>query len=324
LREIWVFAETFDEGVRPVSIQLLGKAKELALEIGGCVAAVVLGGNEEIYGILSKYGAEKIYAVEGNFEQYRSDVYSRALVELIKKHSPYIFIFGATHVGRELAPSVAAELKLGLTADCTGLSIIRKDDEDLLLQTRPAFGGNLMAEITCKTFPQMATVRPNVMREIETDADGAEVIIEKMDSGSIFEILEKLSQSTEHKSVENAGIVVAGGRGLKKKEDFAMLEELASIIGGTVGCSRPIVEKGWMPKSAQVGQSGKTISPDLYIAVGISGSVQHQAGMNGAKKIVAINSDPSAPIMDIADYSLVGDLYEIVPELIRELKENHN
>jgi len=219
---------------------------------------------------------------------------------------------------------VAAQLKLGLTADCTGLSIIHKDDEDLLLQTRPAFGGNLMAEITCKTFPQMATVRPNVMREIETDTAGAEVIIEKMNSNSVLEILEKLSQSTEHKSVDNARIVVAGGRGLKRKEDFAMLEELASIIGGTVGCSRPIVEKGWMPKSMQVGQSGKTISPDLYIAVGISGSVQHQAGMNGAKKIVAINNDPSAPIIDIADYSLVGDLYEIVPELIRELKENHN
>ena len=323
MREVWVFIELSESGIRSVSLQLLGKGKELASEIGGRVAAVVLGGDGDVCRTVSNYGAERVYDIKGPFGRYKLDIYTEALAECIKEHNPYIFLFGATHTGRELAPSVAAKLKLGLTADCTGLSILRRGDEDLLLQTRPAFGGNIIADITCKTFPQMATVRPNVMRAPEPSEREVEIIrmgVEGKDS--VFELLEEISSEGEHRGVDDAKIVVAGGRGLKKKEDFEMLEDIASLLGGSVGCSRPVVEKGWMPKSMQVGQSGKTISPELYIAVGVSGSVQHQAGIKSAKKIVAINSDSTAPILNIADYSIVGNLYEIVPEIIRSLNEN--
>lgn len=316
-KEIWVFVELTSAGIRQVSLQLLAKAR--ALEINNRVAALVPGGNEDVLKELSKHGAEKIYVVEG-LDGYKLDTYTEVIAECIKKYNPHIVLFGATHIGRELAPSVASSLHLGLTADCTDLSM----QGDNLIQTRPAFGGNIIADISCKTFPQMATVRPNVFSAKEFDGEAA-IVREKVNAPkSIFEVIEEIKAQGEHRSIEDARIVISGGRGLKRKEDFEMLEMLASSLGGAVGCSRPIVEKGWMPKSAQVGQSGKTISPDLYLAIGVSGSVQHQAGIKSAKKIVAINSDPNAPIFDIADYALVGDLYEIVPAMIEELKGEKN
>jgi electron transfer flavoprotein alpha subunit len=315
MKEIWIFAELAGDGIRPVSLQLLAKGRELASEIGAMTAAAVIGGDEKTHSILSEHGAERIYAIKGR-RDYRLDTHARALAECIKRHSPHIVLFGATHIGRELAPSVASVLHLGLTADCTGLSM----RGDSLIQTRPAFGGNIMADITCRTFPQMATVRPNVFSARRFDGRAEIVHVDLDPEESIFEIVEEIKAQREGRSIEDSRIVISGGRGLKSREDFEMLEELASLVCGAVGCSRPIVERGWMPKSAQVGQSGKTISPDLYIAVGVSGSVQHQAGIKSAKKIVAINNDPSAPILDIADYALVGDLYELVPALIEELK----
>jgi electron transfer flavoprotein alpha subunit len=318
MKEMWIFVELEETKIKPVSLQLLAKGRELASDINAMVAAVVLDKDKGIYAELSKHGAQKIYALDGCGE-YRLDVYTKALVECIKKYNPHTVLFGATHIGRELAPSIASSLRLGLTADCTGLSM----HEESLIQTRPAFGGNLMAEITCKTLPYMATVRPNVFtaKEFNENAEIIEVPLSYCADKSIFELIEEVRAQEEQRNIEDAGIVISGGRGLKRKEDFEMLEELASLLSASIGCSRPIVEKGWMPKSAQVGQSGKTIAPELYIAVGISGSVQHQAGIKSAKKIVAINSDSNAPILDIADYAIVGDLYEIVPELIKELRK---
>jgi len=317
IKEIWVFVELEGTKIKPVSLQLLAKGRELASDINAVVAAVVPGcdNNKEICAELSKYGAQKIYALNG-CGGYKLDIYTKALVECIRKYNPHTVLFGATHIGRELAPSIASYLRLGLTADCTGLYM----HEESLIQIRPAFGGNIMAEITCKTLPYMATVRPNVFTAREFNENAEMIKVSCCADKSIFELIEKVRAQEGQRSIEDAGIVVSGGRGLKRKEDFEMLEELASLLSASVGCSRPIVEKGWMPKSAQVGQSGKTIAPELYIAVGISGSVQHQAGIKSAKKIVAINNDPDAPILDIADYAIVGDLYEIVPELIKELR----
>jgi len=324
--DVWVFAEQKQGKMRPVALELLGIGKTLAAELGQRLCAVLLGNDvKDMVKELASHGAELVYVMEDPLlDSYATDVFRPAISSLITKHKPSIFLFGATHVGRDLAPSIAANLGLGLTADCTGLSI---DDEGLLLQTRPAFGGNLMADIICPdTRPQMATVRPNVMKRPEPEGPGdCEIIKEdfEIDSGTIrTEILEFISGTVEGETgVEEADIVVSGGRGVKTEEGFAIIKELASALGGTFGCSRPLVEMGWLPKARQVGQSGKTVSPKLYVACGISGAVQHEVGIKSSDTIIAINKDPEAPIFNIADVGVVGDLFEVIPELIQILQE---
>ncbi len=325
--DVWVFAELDGEKLKPVVAELLGKGRELAENLKQNLAAVVLGRSLEIDKCLDKLaaqGADKIYTVADEiFADYSTDAYTYALSSLINRHKPEILLFGATHLGRDLAPAVAANLGLGLTADCTGLSI---NEEGLLLQTRPAFGGNVMADIICpNTRPQMATVRPNVMEALAPEPERtAEIISEKVKIEEDIvrtEILESFFSDDGHEiGIEEAEIIITGGRGLASKDDFSLLEELADALGGIVGCSRPIVEKGWMPKSRQVGQSGKTVSPKLYITCGVSGAIQHKVGIRNSDIIIAINKDENAPIFELADLAVVGDLYEIVPELIKVIK----
>jgi len=326
-REVWVFAEQVQGRLRPVALELLGIGRTLADGVGQRLCAVLLGSDvKDMARELASHGAELVYIMEDPLlDSYATDVFRPAISSLITRHRPSIFLFGATHVGRDLAPSIAANLGLGLTADCTGLSI---DEEGLLLQTRPAFGGNLMADIICPdTRPQMATVRPNVMKRPEPAGPrDCEVVKEEftIEPRTIrTEVLEFISGAVEGETgVEEADIVVSGGRGVKTEEGFALIKELASCLGGTFGCSRPLVEMGWLPKSRQVGQSGKTVSPKLYVACGISGAVQHEVGIKSSDTIIAINKDPEAPIFNIADVGVVGDLFEVIPEFILMLKKN--
>lgn len=331
--DVWVFMEQeglFEEcesgGLKPVGPQLLNVAKNLAEDIEGNVCAVIVGNDiEDLYDKCASYGAEKIYAVKDeSLETYSTEAFTSALSVLISKHKPEVLLFGATHVGRNLAPSIAGNLGLGLTADCTGLSIEKKNGEKLLVQTRPAFGGNVMADIVCpNTRPQMATVRPGVFKPPEQmEAQEYEVVKEEMEAKPDIptEILEILAGEAVEENIEEADCIISGGRGVGAPENFEVLEELAEEIGGVVGCSRPVVEKDWMPKARQVGQSGKTVSPKLYIAAGISGAIQHKVGIRGSDTIIAINTDPEAPIFEIADFSIVGDLHEVVPLLTQKIR----
>lgn len=323
--DVWVLCEQQDGKLKNVAFELLGKGKELAGELDERLCAVVLGSDvEHLVEEVASRGAEVVYIIdEAPLGNYSADAYKGAISTLITKHKPNILIFGATHVGRDLAPSVAAHLGLGLTADCTGLSIT---EEGLLKQTRPAFGGNLMADIlTPNTRPQMATVRPNVMSEAEISEGDPEIVREtfSIDEKSIrTEILEVISGEVEgEQPVEEADIIVSGGRGVAAPENFDLIRKTARALHGTIGCSRPIVEMGWMPKPRQVGQSGKTVSPSLYMACGISGAIQHKVGMRNSDVIVAINKDPEAPIFDIASLGVVGDLFKILPLLNEELEK---
>jgi len=322
---IWVFVELVDgKSIKHVSFELLGKGKDLANELDQELCAVLIG--HDVKGLakeLAAYSTNRIYLAESeHLFQYTTDAFARVLTGLISKHKPNIFLFGATHVGRDLAPRVAASLGLGLTADCTGLSI----KDGLLLQTRPAFGGNIMADIICpSTRPQMATVRPNVMLKGEPDHSLEPCIIEEtitIDPKSIrTKVMEVVKTTIEGaKRIDESDVVISGGRGLGSKEKFEMLEELAAQFGGVVGASRVAVDMDIRPKSFQVGQSGTTVSPDLYFAVGISGAIQHLVGMRSSGKIVAINKDPEAPIFEVADYGIVGDANEIIPALTDEIK----
>ena len=324
---VWVFSEIASGDLKPVVFELLGKGRELADELGQRLCAVIIGsGVERFIEELGSYGAEVIYAVDDPvYENYTTDAYTSAVSQLITEFKPNIFLYGATHVGRDLAPSVASNLGLGLTADCTDLSI--EEEDDLLLQTRPAFGGNVMADIICpNTRPQMATVRPNVMEPLAPDENREYEVINRkisMPAGTVrTEILETISGREEHEvGVEEGDCIISGGRGVGSADKFDVLEKLAKTLSGVVGCSRPIVELGWMPKSRQVGQSGKTVSPRLYIACGISGAIQHQVGIRNSDIIIAINKDPKAPIFDIADFGIVGDLHQIIPRLVEKLKQ---
>lgn len=324
---VWVFGEVEDGELKEVVPQLLGKGEELASEFGGELSATLIGSDlDGAAKQCGKYGARKVYKVEGeDFDQYRTLPYSFAMSQLIREFKPRVILYGATHLGRDLAPSVAGRLGLGLTADCTGLSIEEEQGEKLLLQTRPAFGGNLIAEIICpNTRPQMATVRPNVFSSPDEEKEGEPEVIEKdiEPDSELFkvEVLEELGGEEGEVSVEEADVIVAGGRGVGSEENFGLLEELAEALDGVVGCSRPIVEDGWLSKAHQVGQSGKTVSPRLYIACGISGAIQHKVGIRDSDTIIAINKDPEAPIFDTADLSVVGDLHEIIPELLESLE----
>ncbi len=330
---VWVFAEQHGGKLRPTGPELLGKGRELAEEVGEDLCAVLIGKDvESLCEELSAYGADKIYMVEGDeYEDYSTEAFTTAMVTLISKYKPSMVLYGATHIGRDLAPSVAGHLGLGLTADCTGLSITEVEDRKVLLQTRPAFGGNVMADIICpNTRPQMATVRPHVMLPLEKDNNKTSEIIKEAvrvpDDAIKTEIIEVLEpEDTGEVSVDEADVVVTGGRGVgNDTESFEILNELASVLKGTVGCSRPIVEAGILSKAKQVGQSGKTISPEIYIVCGVSGAVQHRVGIRGSKYIIAINKDADAPIFDMADFGIVGDLRKIVPLLKEKIQEKKN
>ena len=327
-QDVWVVAEVKDGKIRSVTWELLGKAKDLAFETKQKVGLVLIGSDVKKFAKhLAIHGADKIYIAEDeNLLQYYTDTYANIIIGLISKYNPNIVLYPATIKGRDLAPRVASILRLGLTADCTGLSIY----EGKLLQTRPAFGGNIMADIVdFETRPQMATVRPNVMKNLCEDHDENAEIIEvpvKIDEkGLRVRVKEILSAVCEDGiPLCEADIVVSGGRGLGKKEGFELIQELADVFHGTVGASRVPIELGWISKNHQVGQSGTTVSPKIYIACGISGTIQHLVGMKSSKVIIAINTDPTAPIFNVANYGIVGDLYKVIPLLIEALKNKED
>jgi electron transfer flavoprotein alpha subunit/NAD-dependent dihydropyrimidine dehydrogenase PreA subunit len=324
-RNVWVFAEQRDGVLTKVSHQLIGKARQLADTLGAQAEAVLLGHSvEPLTQELIADGADVVYLVEDPLlEHYRTDVYAKVLSELIQSKKPEIVLFGATTIGRDLAPRISQRIYTGLTADCTGLDI--DESERLLLQTRPAFGGNIMATIICPRHrPQMSTVRPGVMRAPQPDKT-REGIVERVpvsvgEEDLNVQILQVVKEARRRVNLEDAKIIVSGGRGLGEPEGFKVVEKLAEALGGEVGSSRAAVDAGWIDHDHQVGQTGKTVRPDLYVACGISGAIQHQAGMKESRFIVAINKDPGAPIFQVADVGIVGDLYKVIPELIKQLK----
>jgi electron transfer flavoprotein alpha subunit len=323
-RGVWVFAEQRDGKLGSVGYELLGRGRELADTLKTELAAVCLGHNVGNIDSLTEHGADKVYVVDADsLAVPMEDLYATQVADLIREYKPEIVLAGATSLGRAFIPKVAAILKTGLTADCTSLDIDM--DRRLLLQTRPAFGGNLMATIICEfKRPQMATVRPRVFKRgtgvvgrkgqiIKVDFDKSAVTSKTKLLGFIEDLGRKVK-------IEDADIIVSGGRGLGKPENFKYVEALANAIGAAVGSSRPPVDAGWIPYAHQVGQTGKTVRPKLYIACGISGSVQHMAGMGTSECIVAINNDPNAPIFEIATYGIVGDLFQVLPVLTEKLK----
>lgn len=323
---IWVFAEQRFGKVYDVTYELLGAARELCDKVHAEVTAVLLGDSlGDAPKTLIMMGADRVILVEDpSLRDFQDDHYADILHQLMIEEAPEIFLAGATTIGRSLLPRIAAKLNTGLTADCTDLDV--DIEKKLLLQTRPAFGGNLMATIICpERRPQMATVRPKVMKKLQLDERRKGVIIRKSfgedSSDSKIRILDFIEDLTQRVNITSADVIVSGGRGLKSEENFVLIEELADTLGGAVGASRAAVDTGWIPYSHQVGQTGKTVCPKLYVAVGISGQIQHRVGMSSSEVIVAINKDPGAPIFDVADYGIVGDLFEVVPLLIKQLKE---
>ena len=327
-KDLWVYIETNRDGsAKPVGLELLNPGQRLAKVQGGALVAVIIGSNiESAIKDATKYGAEKIIAVDDKiYEQYTTDAYADTLVALLKKYEPTTMFVGATGNGRDMAPRVSCRLGTGLTADCTALDIDEEDGK--MAWTRPAFGGNLMATIKCPdSIPQIGTVRPGVFKKLEADESRtAEVINEKVDIDpakirtKVVELIKEAA--TEIVNLEGADVIVSGGRGLGDPSKFELIKELADLLGGEVGASRAAVDAGWIAHSHQVGQTGKTVSPKLYIACGISGAIQHMAGMSGSRTIVAINKDADAPIFNIADYGIVGDLNTIIPMLINEIKK---
>jgi len=326
-RDIWVIAEQQEQAVHAVSHELLGKARELAAERGCRVAAVLAGsGIKNRAQSLIDGGADVVYLADAPFMYpYRTRPHARVIAALIAEHKPEIVLIGATCMGRDLAPRLANGCKTGLTADCTGLAIDPQDG--CLLQTRPAFGGNIMATIiTAHHRPQMATVRPGVMQAVHAEGRPGTIVpfTARPDAGDdLVQVLKTIAKPGSGVQLEKAPVIVSGGRGLQGPDNFSMLEELAGLLSGQVGASRAAVDMGWIEHPHQVGQTGKTVKPRLYIACGISGAIQHLAGMQHADVIVAINRDPYAPIMKIAHIALIGDVHKIVPELIAQLKAQH-
>lgn len=331
---VYVFAQQVDGEVSGIAYELLGKAKDLAKDLDTDVTAVLLGcGVMGLADSLAEYGADKVIVVDDKeLEVYRTEPYAHALSSVINEYKPEIMLVGATAIGRDLGPRVSARVATGLTADCTVLEI--GDFTDMatkevlpkqLLMTRPAFGGNTIATIACPyNRPQMATVRPGVMQKIAPIAGAKANVIEYnpgfTPDNKYVEILEVVKSVADTVDIQDAKILVSGGRGVGSEENFKLLQDLADVLGGTVSCSRAVVENGWMPQERQVGQTGKTVRPSVYFAIGISGAIQHVAGMEEADIIVAINKDETAPIFDAADYGLVGDLNKIVPQLTEMLK----
>ena len=331
---VYVFAQQVDNELSGIAFELLGKANELAKDLNTEVTAVLVG--YEVASLadeLAAYGADKVIIVDDpELKEYRTEPYTHALASVINEYKPDIMLVGATAIGRDLAPRVSARVATGLTADCTVLEIgefkARGDKEPRqgqLLMTRPAFGGNTIATIACPNHrPQMATVRPGVMQAQEK-VEGAKAEIINYNPGftpnnKYVEILDIVKEVTDVVDIMDANILVSGGRGVGSAENFKILQDLADVIGGVVSCSRAVVDNGWLPKDLQVGQTGKTVRPNVYFAIGISGAIQHAAGMEESDIIIAINKDETAPIFDIADYGIVGDLNKIVPALTEALK----
>ncbi|MDU5110324.1 MAG: electron transfer flavoprotein subunit alpha/FixB family protein [Clostridium sp.] len=321
---VWVFAEQREGELQKVSLELLGEGKKIADKLGVKLTALLIGDNvKALADTLGRHGADEVLVVENKgLKHYTTDGYTKVICDLANERKPGILFIGATFIGRDLGPRVAARLSTGLTADCTVLDVdVEKAD---LLATRPAFGGNLMATIACPDHrPQMATVRPGVFSKLP-DEDRKftveEVEVELKDSDIRTKIVEIVKETKEIVDISEANFIVAGGRGVGSKENVKLLEELAEALGGTVAGSRAAVENGWIEKEYQVGQTGKTVRPNIYIACGISGAIQHVAGMQDSDLIIAINKDATAPIMQAADYAVVGDLLKVVPEMTAQLK----
>jgi electron transfer flavoprotein alpha subunit len=324
---VWVFAEQRRGVLAPVTAELLGEARRLAESLDVKVAAVLLGdGVAHLGEALLTAGADKVYVAEHPLlRDFLEETYAAVVTELAGKYQPEIILAGATYLGRAFIPRVAAALTTGLTADCTAFGI--DPEKRLLLQTRPAFGGNIMATIiTPRTYPQMATARPGVFKPAppRAAAPGEVVRVEPacLSSPPRTRFVEMVAEIKERVPLNVAEVIVAGGRGMKEARHFKLLEELADLLGGAVGATRAAVDAGWIPYAHQIGQTGKTVSPRLYIACGISGAAQHLVGMQSSDVIVAINKDPQAPIFQVADVGLVGDLFEIIPALIQEIKKD--
>ncbi len=335
---VYIFAQQVDNKVSGIAFELLGKGKELAEKLGTDVTAVLLGSDvKALADDLAEYGADKVIVVDDpELKEYRTEPYAHALSSVINEFKPDIMLVGATAIGRDLGPTVSARVATGLTADCTVLEIgdfplnpipgkEAEQKHNQLLMTRPAFGGNTIATIACpNNRPQMATVRPGVMQKI-TPVKGAKAVVIEFNPGFTVNdryvtIKEVVKAVSDIKDIMDAKILVSGGRGVGSAENFKILEDLAEALGGQVACSRAVVDSGWKPKELQVGQTGKTVRPQLYIACGISGAIQHVAGMEESDIIVAINKDEDAPIFDVADYGIVGDLNKIVPQLTAAIK----
>ncbi len=326
-KDLWVFVETNQDGsAKNVGIELLNPGKMMAAKQGGQLVAVVIGHNtDEAVKAASTHGADQVIVVDGpEYAHYSTDAYTIALYELIEKYGPTSMLIGATNNGRDLGPRLACRLKTGLTADCTSLDI--DEESGNVAWTRPAFGGNLMATILCPDHrPQLGTVRPGVFKKSEPVDASALIIHENIHVDAkdirtqVLELIQDLN--SENVDLEGAEIIVSGGRGVGGPEGFAPVRALAEALGGVVGASRAAVDSGWIAHAHQVGQTGKTVGPKLYIACGISGAIQHVAGMSGSDVIVAINKDPEAPIFDVADYGVVGDLFEVLPVLTEEIKK---
>ena len=323
---VYVIAEEFEGKLRNVTLELLGQGKQLAEGIGDEVGAVLIGHNvKPLAQELIAHGAHKVYVYDDpKFEHYNTTAFTRALVHFFNEVKPNVYLVGATNIGRDLGPRVATALQTGLTADCTNLFV--DDDGKTIVWTRPALGGNIMAEIVCRNDrPQMGTVRPNVFKKPEADPNATgEVIdmhVDLTEADFLTKFVELIKVGGNGIKIEEADIIVAGGRGMNGNEAFTgMLKELADVLGGAVGASRAAVDAGWIDALHQVGQTGKTVGPKIYIAAGISGAIQHLAGMSGSDCVIAINKDEDAPIFKVADYGIVGDAFEIVPKLTAAIK----
>ena len=335
---VYIYAQQVDNKLSDIAFELVGKAKELAADLNTEVTAVLLGSNVKALATeLGEYGADKVIVVDNPaLETYTTEPYAQALVSVINEYKPEIMLVGATAIGRDLGPTVSARVKTGLTADCTKLEIGdfpinampgQEQKHNQLLMTRPAFGGNTIATIACPdNRPQMATVRPGVMQKLPKEAGRAAEVIEfnpaLEENNRYVEIMDIVKAVGNVENIMDAKVLVSGGRGVGSAENFEMLRDLASCFkGGMVSCSRAAVENGWLAQDYQVGQTGKTVRPQIYFAIGISGAIQHVAGMEESDLIIAINKDEDAPIFDVADYGLVGDLKKIVPQLTAALKE---
>ncbi|WP_246565991.1 electron transfer flavoprotein subunit alpha [Tissierella simiarum] len=323
-RGVWVFAEQREGNLLNVAIELVGEGRKIADALETELTAVLLGNKvDDLAEKLVKYGADKVlYADSELLEVYTTDGYTKVIYDMIDEIKPEIMLIGATNIGRDLGPRISARVHTGLTADCTRLDVDLENRR--LMQTRPAFGGNLMATIICPDHrPQMSTVRPGVMEKAKYDENRTGEIIKftpNLNSEDIkAKVIEVVKGGKAEVQLEEAKIIVSGGRGLGNTEGFKLIEDLAKKLGGVVGASRATVDAGWIEHGHQVGQTGKTVRPTLYVACGISGAIQHLAGMQDSKVIVAINKDPNAPIFKVADYGIVGDVYEILPELIEAL-----
>ncbi len=322
---VLVFVEQRSNEIQNVSLELLGKGRKIADELGVSLIAALPGFQVEKHAkLLVEYGADKVILMDNKeFEIFTTEPYTQAVVEVIGNEMPEVVLFGATSIGRDLAPRVSARLATGLTADCTSLEV---DESRMLLMTRPAFGGNIMATIVSPDHrPQMSTVRPGVMTKMERDSSRQGEIVKldiKLEKNSQFvEVVSVVKETAEKMDIQEANILISGGRGIGSKENFSLLYDLADELGGLVSASRAAVDSGWMDHDRQVGQTGKTVRPDLYLACGISGAIQHVAGMEEAELIIAINKDKGAPIFEVSDLGAVGDAHKVLPYVIEEIKK---